>query len=119
MAFADPLVVTINAVAKSLPRVEFDKRTSTYFLREATQEFTMKIRNTSYADQNKAVVDRHNLEFTQTIYATPTAAAVSRKIYTTFDNFRSDTDAGLLQTLVGFVGVLTSANLQKALNGES
>lgn len=119
MAFADPLVVTINAVAKSLPRVEFDKRTSTYFLRESTQEFQMKVRNTSYTDPKGNVVDRHNLEFTQTIYATLTAAAIPRKVYITFDNFRSDTDAGLLQTLNGFVAVLTSGNLQKSLNGES
>lgn len=119
MAYADPLVVTINAVAKSLPKVEFDKRSSVYFLREATQEFQMKIRNTSYVGPSGLTVDRHNLEFTQQIYATLTAAAISRKVYVTFDNNRSDTDAGLLQTLVGFVGVLTSANLQKSLNGES
>lgn len=119
MAYADPLVVTINAVAKSLPRVEFDKRTSTYFLRESSQEFLMKIRNTSYTSPSGVLVDRHNLEFTQTIYATLTAAAVIRKVYITFDNNRSDTDAGLLQTLVGFVGFITPANLQRSLNGES
>lgn len=119
MAFADPLVVTINAVAKSLPRVEFDKRTSVYFLREATQEFTVRVRNTSFVDTNGITIDRHNIEFVQTIYATVTTAAITRKIYSTFDNFRSDTDAGLLQSLVGFVGLLTSANIQKMLNGES
>ena len=119
MAYADPLVVTINAVAKSLPRVEFDKRSSVYFLREALQEFQMKVRNTEYMTPKGVKVDRHNLEFTQTIYATVTTAAVVRKIYVTFDNNRSDTDAGLLQSLVGFVGVLTPANLQKSLNGES
>lgn len=119
MAYADPLVVTINAVAKSLPRVEFDKRTSTYFLREALQEFQMKIRNTSFTSPSGVLVDRHNLEFTQTIYATLTAAAVVRKVYTTFDNNRSDTDTGLLQMLSGFVAVLTAGNMQKSLNGES
>lgn len=121
MAFADPLVVTINAVAKSLPRVKFDNYSSEYFLREATQDFRMKVRNTSYPNQGKPGVttDRHNLEFTQTIYATLTAAQVVRKSYFTFENDRSDTDAGNLQQLVGFVGVLTSANLQKCLNYES
>lgn len=118
MAYADPLIVTINSVAKSLPRVEFDKRTSTYFLREALQEFQMIVRNTSFT-KDGVLTDRHNLEFTQTIYATSTVAAIVRKIYTTFENARSDTDAGLLQTLNGFVVVLTSANLQKSLNGES
>jgi hypothetical protein len=119
MAYADPLVVTINSVAKSLPRIKFDNYGSEYFLRETLQEFRMKIRNTNYTDAKGRSIDRHNLEFTQTIYATSTAAAIDRKIYATFENIRSDTDAGLLQSLVGFVGVLTSANLQKSLNYES
>lgn len=119
MAFADPLVVTINTVAKSLPRVKFDDYGSEYFLREATQEFRMKIRNTNYVAAGGVNTDRHNLEFTQVIYSTATTPTVNRKIYTTFENARADTDAGNLQSLVGFVGVLTSANLQKALNYES
>jgi len=118
MAFADPLVVTINAVAKSLPRINNDNYGSEYFLRESTQEFRMKIRNSNY-NSNGTVKDRHNLEFTQTIYATATTPQVERKVYTTFEHNRSDTDAGLLQMLNGFVGVETSANLQKLLNYES
>lgn len=118
MAFADPLVVTINAVPKNLPRIKFDEYGSEYFLREATQEFRCKTRNTSYVSGG-VTKDRHNIEFTQTIYATVSAAQIDRKIYTTFENIRSDTDAGLLQSLNGYVAVLTSTNLQKLLNYES
>lgn len=120
MSFADPLIVTINAVAKSLPRVEFDKRTSTYFLRESTQEFLVRIRNTSYQDAVGATIDRHNMELTQTVYAVaPATKPTVRKIYTTFDNARSDTDASLNQTLLGFAGLLTAGNFTKLLAGES
>lgn len=118
MAFADPLIITINAVAKSLPRINPDNYGSEYFLREATQEFRVKIRNSSYVKAG-VTFDRHSIEFTQVIYATTTSAQINRKIYTTIENLRSDTDAGLLQSLNGYVAVLTSANLQKMLNYES
>lgn len=118
MAFADPSVVTINAVAKNLPRINQDKYGSEYFLRESTQEFTLKLRNSTYG-ANGNTVDRHNAELVQTVYATESEAAKVRKIYVTFDVGRSDTDAGVLQTLNGFVAFLSPANLQKLLNRES
>nr|UHM27620.1 MAG: hypothetical protein FLV2_gp2 [Fushun levivirus 2] len=117
--FADPSTVTINGVAKALVRINQDSYGSEYFLREATQEFRMKIRNTSYTNAAGQTIDRHNIEFTQTIYATLTAAAIVRKSYIVIENIRSDTDAGLLQTLNGFVAFITSGNIQKLLNYES
>jgi len=120
--FADPSRVTINAINKDLIRINQDSYGSEYFLREAAQEFRMKIRNTSYKDTSGRVIDRHNIEFTQTIYAvtgTTPSPQIVRKAYVVTENLRSDTDAGNLQTLVGFVGFLTSANLQKLLNYES
>jgi len=117
--FADPSRITINAINKDLNRINQDSYGSEYFLREATQELQMKIRNTSYTSKAGALVDRHNIEVIQTIYATADAAAIVRKAYTVFENYRSDTDAGLLQFLNGFVAFATSANIQKLLNRES
>lgn len=118
MSFSDPQVVTINAVAKNLPRVNQDKYGSEYFLRESNQEFTLMLRNSTYG-KNGVTIDRHNAELTQKVYATPSTPEINRKVYITFDVSRSDTDVGVLQTLNGFVAFLTSANLQKLLNRES
>jgi len=45
MAFANPLVINYGAGTKSLPKVNQDNYGSEYYLREATQEFTAKIRH--------------------------------------------------------------------------
>ena len=117
--FADPLVVTVNAVAKSLNRINQDSYGSEYFLREALQEWRLKIRHTTYKNAAGVLTDRHNFEFVNTVYATTTAAAIVRKIYSVFENSRSDTGADPLQAFNGFVGFMTSGNIQKALNYES
>jgi len=117
--FADPITITVNAVAKALVRINQDTYGSEYFLREATQEWRLKIRNTSYNNSAGQLVDRHNFEFTNTVYATGTALAIPRKIYAVAENLRSDTTTDPLNAFVGFVGFLTSANITKALNYES
>jgi hypothetical protein len=119
MSFSDPITITINAVAKTLAKINQDTYGSEYFLRESLQEFRVKIRNTSYTNPAKQVVDRHNIEFTNVVYATTTAPALTRKAYTVYENVRSDTDASVLQDFVGFVAFNTSANIQKLLNYES
>jgi hypothetical protein len=117
--FADPITITVNSVAKALVRINQDSYGSEYFLRESTQDWRLKIRNTSYSNSAGQLVDRHNFEFVNTVYATLTEASKQRKIYSVFENNRSDTGAEPLQDFVGFVGFMTSANIQKALNYES
>jgi len=116
--FADP--ITINSVAKALVKINQDQYGSEYFLREATQEFRLKIRNTSYKPAGSLqLTDRHNFEFVNTVYATATVPAIVRKIYSVFENSRNDTSADPLNVFLGFVAFHSSANLQKALNYES
>lgn len=119
MSFADPLVVTVNSVAKSLARINQDQYGSEYFLREAAQEFRLKIRNSSYTDTNKVLTDRHNMEFTNTVYSTLTTPKLVRKTYSVFEHARNDTDAAVLQGFNGFIAFNTSAAIQKLLNYES
>lgn len=120
MSFADPIVVTVNSVAKSLPRVNSgDAFASEYFLREALQEFRMKIRHSAYTPKGGVLTDRHNMEFTNTVYATSTTAALVRKTYVVFEHARSDTDAAVLQDANGFIAFTSSATIQKLLNQES
>jgi hypothetical protein len=119
--FADPVTVTINAVAKSLVKINQDKYGSEYLLRETTGEIRLKIRNSTYtsSDANKALIDRHNLELTQVIYATSTVPSITRKIYTVFENYRSDTVVDPVNFGLGLVGFMTNGNLTKLVNYES
>lgn len=120
MSFADPLVITVNAVAKNLARINSgDSYANEYFLREALQEYRVKIRHSSYTNAAKVLTDRHNMEFTNTVYATPTAAELVRKSYVVYEHARADTDAAVLQDANGFIAFNTSGNIQKLLNQES
>lgn len=117
--FADPITITVNAVAKSLVKINQDSYGSEYFLREATQEFRLRIRNTTFTPKGGRITDRHNVEFTNVVYATETVASKTRKAYSVFEHERSDTDTLVAKGFVGHAGFLTEANINKLLNYES
>ena len=118
MAFSDPQAVTVNAVAKSLVRINQDKYSSEYFLREATLEYGFKIRNTSFVKAG-VTIDRHNVEITQTVYATSTTPSIERKAYVVLENSRSDTPADAINLLKALADWLTVGNITKLINRES
>lgn len=120
--FADPLAVTINAVAKNLIRINQDGYSSEYLLKEASGEYRLRIRNTSYLDKARGnrKVDRHNVELTHTIY--PVAPAVFpeiRKVYTVFENDVGGDTVLATKTVAGLSAFLTEANALKMANFES
>lgn len=121
MSFADTITITINSVAKVLNRINQDGYSSEYFLRSSTEEFRLKLRNTSYTNSATGkVTDRHNVELVQTVYAvSPATVPTIRKAYTVLENERVD---GLTEPLnfdLGYVAFLTSANITKLINYES
>lgn len=120
--FADTITITINANAKVLNRINQDGYSSEYFLREATGEFRLRLRNTSYTDKTRSglKVDRHNVELVQTLYpAVPTDPSKIRKWYTVFENDNGDTIVDPAKFVVGGAAFLTEANVTKLLNWES
>lgn len=120
MSFADPLAVTINAVAKNLVCIDDGQYSSEYNLRSATDEIRLRIRNTSYKPKGSAVlVDRHNMELIQTVFATPTTPAYVRKAYFVFENGEGDTLTDPKYVALGLAGLITDANLTKLMNKES
>jgi hypothetical protein len=124
MSFADPAVVTINAVAKNLVRINQDGYSSEYLLREALGEFRLKIRNTSRFDKKLGVqMDRHNVELTHTIFpVAPATLATTRKTYAVVENQVGDTLADPVLEAIGTLSFLTAAsgaNITKMLNSES
>lgn len=120
MAFADTITFTINAVAKTLNRINQDGYSSEYFLRSTTDEFRAKIRQSSYVAKNGKTVDRHNVELVQTTYpVAPATLSTVRKAYCVLENERADGTTDPLNFDLGFVGFLTSANITKLINYES
>jgi hypothetical protein len=120
--FPDPLVVTINAVAKNLIRINQDGYSSEYLLKEATGEYRAKLRNSSRTDSTRGgkVIDRHNIELVYTIYpVSPAIFPTIRKEYIVFENDVGDDSALVAKLVAGLSAFTTEANATKLLNFES
>lgn len=116
----DTVAITVNAVAKTLAKINQDGYASEYYLRETLQEFRMKVRHSKDRPAADGVqVDRHNVELTQTVYATSTTPEIIRKAYCVITNRFSDdaTQVGYLQGALN--GFMTAANVTKLANWES
>lgn len=103
MTIPNPLVLTYNAVAKNLPRINQDNYGSEYFLNDGTLTFRVKIRHSlEGAQKDGSTFERHNVELTVTRLATPT---VPQSVVQIYDVVR---DVSSLSTSAE-VGLATSA----------
>jgi len=122
--FADPQTLTVNSVAKNLVRINQDQYSSEYLLRTTTNEFRLKIRNSSYLDKTrKVMIDRHNVEFTETVFpVAPAVLSTVRKTYIVMENQQGDTLADPTYdaaALFAWLTASTNANITKLMNFES
>lgn len=119
--FADPAVLTVNTVAKSLVRIKWDEYSSEYLLKNALDEYKLNTRNTSYTDKTRGIlVDRHNVEFVHTVYpVAPSTVSTIRKAYVVFENQTGDTVVDPVKTAAALLVFLSEANLTKLANKES
>lgn len=122
--FADPAVVTISGTGKSLVKINQDKYSSEYMLRESLGEYRLSIRNSTRRDSKLGVdLDRHNIELVHTIYpVAPSTIGITRKCYVVVENQKGDTLADPAAELVGLLTYLTAnsaANATRMLNFES
>jgi len=122
--FADPQTLTVNSVAKNLVRINQDQYSSEYLLRSTTNEFRLKIRNSSYLDKaRKVMIDRHNVEFTETVFpVAPATLSSVRKTYIVMENQQGDTLADPTYdaaALFAWLTASTNANITKLMNFES
>lgn len=122
--FADPAVITVNSVAKNLVRINQDGYSSEYRLRSSTDEFRLRVRNTSYTDKKRGNrVDRHNIELVHEEFAVaPATRSTIRKTYTVIENDVGDTltdPVYVASALASYLTASSSANIVKMLNSES
>jgi hypothetical protein len=113
VTLANPMPITYNAVAKSLPRINQDSYGSEYFLAEATQSFRLKIRHSTESPQKDgSVFDRHNVELTHVVYPTATTPQITSQVYSVLRDTPLNTAATEMSYLGGsLTGLLTSDNL--------
>lgn len=111
MAFASPLVLTINAVAKSLAKINQDNYGSEYYLRESTGDYRVKIRHsTDKAVVGTGQVHRSNVTVVQTVFST--VAGVPDESYEISMTVRNGKGADA--TKVGYLGSALSALMVQA-----
>lgn len=119
--FTDPSILTVNAVAKSLIRINQDGYSSEYLLRTGTDEFRLLIRNTTYVDKKRAVsIDRHNVDFTHTVFpVAPATLSTVRHAYAVIENQQGDTIVDPVKVAAALFVFLSEANITKLMNLES
>lgn len=116
--FSDTLIVTIDAVDKTLTRINQDGYSSEYLLKEDTGDFRLRLRNSSYKSADGQKTDRHNAELIQTVYVTDGPNLV-RKSYIVFENSEGDPLLDVKDCVTGFVSFVDDAAITKLLNWES
>lgn len=113
--FADTLTITVNAVAKTVTKINQDQYSSEYLFKDSTQSISLKIRHTKTKPAAGAK-DRHNVELVQTVFATSEAAEIVRKVYVVIEIANSDLDTYLATAMADFLKLTSPAVLTK-LNG--
>lgn len=120
--FADTITLTVNSVAKVLNRISTSGYSSEYLFRDAVEEFRMKIRQSTRTDAKRGsrLVDKHNVELVQTIFAvSPATINTVVKTFMVLENDQVDGATRPLNTHLAFVAWQTSTNTQKLIAYES
>lgn len=120
--FANTLDLAILGSTITFTRINQDKYSSEYLYKDSNGEIRFNIRNTSYVDKRRGNlrVDRHNVEFVFTSWAT--GGALHDTVYKTYAVFEVDSDASVTtaSTIVpGVMAFLSAANVIKLGNFES
>lgn len=101
--FSNTLTLTIDAVAKTLIRVNQDNYGSEYLFKDSVEKISMKIRHSSET-QAGFPVNRHNVFVEHTVYGTPTT---SEKYFSTTITLRDREGSGPADLLKTWQGVNT------------
>lgn len=89
MTISSPITITVNAVAKSLVRVNQDNFGSVYRLKETDTEYQLIIRHSYEGKVGPAQIERHNVDFTMTKFDPTTGNPIVFQSYTIMRNPRN------------------------------
>lgn len=88
MTISSPITITVNSVAKILPRINQDNYGSVYRLKEATAEYQLTIRHSYEGSVGPKQVERHNVDFIMTTWDV-SGNPVVKQSYTVIRNPRN------------------------------
>lgn len=103
-------------------KINQDAYSSEYLNRSALIETKVKVRHShvkANAQAGTPAKDRHNVEVTQTIFATAEVAEYQRKFYIVMEQLASDTDVKLADSLCDWLIASADAKLVSLLGWES
>lgn len=101
-------------------KINQDKYAGEYLCKRTGDEVTVRIRHTkTKATADKAAVDRHNVEFTQTVYATAEVPQFTRKFYVVLEQLPNDSDVKLADAMADWLIATANANITSLINWES
>lgn len=79
----ETLTVTYDGVAKVLNRINQDNYTSEYFVRDAVESFTVRVRHSNESVRaGQPAYERHQVDLTRVVFATPTSPERQFQAYT-------------------------------------
>jgi len=115
----DPQTVTVNAVAKVMPRINQDNNTSTYRLRSTLDEYILTIKHTDGKISGGVLGESHNARLKYTVFATATVP--EQVLYATLNLQNGDgMDLTVARNIMlGLSAWGTSATIDKLLTGEN
>lgn len=89
MTISSPITLTVNAVAKVLPRVNQDNFGSVYRLKETDDEWQLTIRHSYEGKPGPQQYERHNADFMHTHYVGTDRIPVVTQAYVVMRNPRN------------------------------
>ena len=119
----DTLTFTLGGsggTAKVLSKINQDKYSAEYLLRSSTDEVRARVRHTKEGVKNGSpAMERHNVELTQTVFATSSAPAMVRQCYVVLRTQVGDDLALNVDVAQALAFFMTEANLTKLTGWES
>lgn len=121
----DTLTVTVGGsggTARVCSRTADNKPgQETYIWRDATQEIVARVRHTeeSLKQGQPYAMQRHNVEFTWTVFATPTTTEKVRQAYLVLRNQKDDDLVAIVDIVEALAFWLSASNIGKIAVGEA
>lgn len=120
MTLANPIVIALNGTNYNLPKINQDNYGSEYLYRGTTFEIRLKIRHSTEKAKGVTVpTNRHNVELTQTVYATSTSPAIVRQSYAVIRGANDDADLNVSYVTQGLVDFLDDTHIADILTWQS
>lgn len=113
-----PIVITINAVAHNLSRINNDNFSSVYLKQFTNGEYRLTIRHSYEGKAGVGQMERHNVDFVHTTWDPVTGIATVRQVYTVIRTPRGGDGVLTGQDATG-LGALVTANITALIGWES